>query len=568
MSMPEDKAIESQLRECVSDAVPHEVEVRLRARLAEFRSRLNARETVAATPVRRLRLTTGWKLGLTCAAAGLVVAALGLVLWPRASFADVAAAVLQQSWIRVRPAGNGGDESELWYAPGRNIVATRRPDRTTYRDYRLQVVDLYEAKDKVVYHAPLAPGQFGDRDVGTMVEAVAALLQAERLPENPLARLDLLGAKRTTMRVLDQRIEKATEAGHNWLDYRLTVADPSFEQPLRIRVRADAATKLPALCRFDWQHGGKPATLETRIDYPERGPADLYDLGVPRTARHVDRVPAGDLKRIMETIQAGRERMDDYRAVFVDHGYLADKRWWTAVPIVVYRKGKNFRVDYPSSWSGLSATKRPDPGEDLGKWWHKRTEFFHPFPAYVVRDTTEFTSDVKRNTRPDGTQDAEIVSVSSREKRELIPPLNPTTWSMCPEFVCRPPMGLGNAFREPVLELHPPDGPPGCVRLSIRWSGSPDENRYWLDPKRDFIVVRMDWVTRDAAGREKVTQRTTAEETARSPQGVWYATKIRRSSPDAVGNQKFDDQVAEFYVDFDVKLPDSIFEPPKPGKIR
>ena len=103
MSMPEDKAIESQLRECVSDAVPHEVEVRLRARLAEFRSRLNARETVAATPVRRLRLTTGWKLGLTCAAAGLVVAALGLVLWPRASFADVAAAVFQQSWIRVHP---------------------------------------------------------------------------------------------------------------------------------------------------------------------------------------------------------------------------------------------------------------------------------------------------------------------------------------------------------------------------------------------------------------------------------------------------------------------------------
>ena len=156
-----------------------------------------------------------------------------------------------------------------------------------------------------------------------MVEAVAALLQAERLPENPLARLDFLGAKHTTMRVLDQRMEKVTEAGHNWLDYRLTVADPSFEQPLRILVRADAATKLPALCRFDWQYGGKPATLETRIDYPERGPADLYDLGVPRTANRVDRVPAGDLKRIMETIQAGRERMDDYRAVFVSHADLA-----------------------------------------------------------------------------------------------------------------------------------------------------------------------------------------------------------------------------------------------------
>jgi hypothetical protein len=65
-------------------------------------------------------------------------------------------------------------------------------------------------------------------------------------------------------------------------------------------------------------------------------------------------------------------------------------------------------------------------------------------------------------------------------------------------------------------------------------------------------VVRTDWVTRVAAGQEKVTLRTTAEETARSPQGVWYASKIRRSHPDAVGNEKVVGDVAEFFVDFDV----------------
>jgi hypothetical protein len=564
MSMPEDSIIESQLRECVSDAVPPEVEARLRARLAEFRSRLAGQDTGAAPPARRARLTAWWKLGLTCAAAGLLVAALGLLLWPRASLAELAAAVLQQPWIHVRAASAGDGDGELWYAPGRNIVATRRPDRITYRDYRLQVVDLYDVADKVVYHAPLAPNQFGDRDVGTMVEAVTALLRAERLPENPLARLGFLGAKRTTMRVLDQRVEKVTEAGHDWLDYRLTVADPSFEQPLRLLVRADAGTKLPALCRFDWQHGGKPVTLETRIDYPERGPADLYGLGVPRTAQRVDRVPAGDLKRIMETIQAGSERMDDYRAVVVTHGDSPDARWWTAIPIVIDRKGKYFRADYPSGWSGLSDTKRPEKGEDLGKWWHKRTEFFHPFPMYVLRGTTEFTADVKRNTRPDGTLEAEIVSVSSDEGSEFLP----TVWSMCPELACRPPMGLGALAAEPVLEMHPPDGPPGCVRLSIRWNGSLEERRYWLDPERAFIVVRTDWVMRVAAGQEQVTQRTTVEETARSPQGVWYARKIRRIYPDQAGKVKLAGDVTEFYVDFEVKLPDSLFEPPKSGKIR
>ena len=128
---------------------------------------------------------------------------------------------------------------------------------------------------------------------------------------------------------------------------------------------------------------------------------------------------------------------------------------------------------------------------------------------------------------------------------------------MCPELACRPPMGLGRLAAEPVLELHPPDGPPGCVRLSIRWKGNLEERRYWLDPQRGFIVVRTDWVMRVAAGQEKVTQRTTVEETARSPQGVWYASKIRRSQPDPVGNEKVVGDVAEFYVDFDVNLPDS-----------
>jgi hypothetical protein len=147
--------------------------------------------------------------------------------------------------------------------------------------------------------------------------------------------------------------------------------------------------------------------------------------------------------------------------------------------------------------------------------------------------------------------------------------------------LCRPPMGLGNRDMEPVLEMHPPDGPAGCVRLSIRHTsqrnrinekrrigGIPDVYRYWLDPERDYIAVRTDWITRDAAGQENVINRDTAEETARSPQGVWYASKIRRSHPDPVGNKKVIGQVDEFYVDFDVNLPDSLFEPPTPGKIR
>jgi hypothetical protein len=577
MSMPEDSALESRLRECVSDALPAQVEVRLRARIAEFRSNLNARRTVPATPGRRVRLTTRWKLGLGCAATVLLAAALGLLLWPRTSLADVADAVLRKSWIHLRATMTQDREREIWYSPGRNIVAMREPGQTTFRDYRLGVADLYETKENVVYHTPLAPRRFGDRDVGRMLVSVAALLQAERLPDNPLARLDFLGPRRASMRVSDQRVEKVTEAGRKWLDYRLTVTGPAFEQPVRVLVRADAATKLPALCRFDWQSGGEPATLETRVDYPERGPAEINELGVPRTARRIDRVPAGDVKHILDMLQAGRERMDDYRAVYVRHFGGSNSEWRTGIPTFVYRKGNRFRADCPGGWKAgeLAKIKRPDQGEDLGKWWFKRMDLLNPSLLYVVRGTTHFTCDVRQTTRPDGNPDAFIVSVSSRRGEEYFP----LVWSRCPELACRPPTGVGRTDLEPVLELHPPDGPPGCVRLSIHYTpqrvrmneegaGLPDVYRYWLDPQRDYIVVRSDWVVRGADGRERVLDRETVEEAARSPQGVWYATRIRYSRPDPLGNEKVVGDVSGFFVDFDANLPDSLFEPPKRGKIR
>src|SRR4051794_229158 len=136
MSAPDDTILDSQLRECVPDALPPEGEARLRARLAEFRSRLDVRETVAATRARHARAIAGWKLGLTCAAAVLLVAVLGLLLQPRTSLADVATAVLERPWVHLTTArdGDARGEGEMWYSPARNIVATRRPDAMTYED--------------------------------------------------------------------------------------------------------------------------------------------------------------------------------------------------------------------------------------------------------------------------------------------------------------------------------------------------------------------------------------------------------------------------------------------------
>ena len=49
---------------------------------------------------------------------------------------------------------------------------------------------------------------------------------------------------------------------------------------------------------------------------------------------------------------------------------------------------------------------------------------------------------------------------------------------------------------------------------------------------------------------------------------MWYATKVRRSFAGRAGQNKPGDQIYHIYVDFDADLPDSLFEPPTPGRIQ
>ncbi|MFI5455685.1 MAG: hypothetical protein ACHRXM_09565 [Isosphaerales bacterium] len=412
-----------------------------------------------------------------------------------------------------------------------------------------------------------------------MAEAMKVLLQGERTLDKPLAHLGFLGPDRDKMKVLDQRVEKLTEQTHTWLDYRLTVKFPELAQPVRMLFRVDAITKLPQMCRIEGHWDGKPVTVETRFDFPEKGPADIYDLGVPKTTKLVDRVPAGDLERIWESVQAGRERMDNYRAVFVELMEGIDYMWWTSNPMILYRKGGKFRVDVPCGWTGdLHAVKRPAEGEDLGKWWSERTKFFRFYPQSVVRDSTFFTSDTKDVTDRDGSKHQDIVSVHRWEVNSKPGEAFPAESSMRPEFACRPPMGLGDQHQEPMLDMHPAEGPAGCILLSMwhttkegrvnkKVGGFFDVIRYWLDPQRDYIVMRWDMVMLDEKGQENIIESDTIEETARSPQGVWFATKIRRKFPLRARKDKPFDFVDHIYIDFNADLPDSLFEPPTPRRI-
>jgi hypothetical protein len=567
--------------------VPAAVDRRLREQLAEFRTRLNAADAQPGAVARRRGIPLlQWDLVAGCAAAVVLAAALALLLPTQHGLAEVAHAMLDQPWIHQRIEEAGGRVSELWYSPTRDILASRRPDSVRFEDHRLRVYYSYDPAEQVVYRGPVVwRSQAGGYD--SMVAAIKVLLQSERTIDRPLDHLGFLGPEREKMKVLDQNVQKVTEQGCVWLDYRLTVSHSGSNQPMKMLFRVNATTKLPELCctelpelcRTEGQWDGKPVTIETHFDFPEKGPADIYDLGVPRTARFVDRVPSGDLDRIWKTLQAGRQRMDNYRAIFVMRLDGTDYAWWTERPMVFYRKDSKFRADYVATWTGnLSDVKRPAEGKNLGVWWAERIKFFRFYPQYVLRDSMLFTSELKVVTDRDGSEHQDIVSVQKSRQNNDPGETFPPEYSMRPEFACRPPMGLGNPDMEPVIDMHPAEGPPGCILVHIRHTstkgrinekgcGMPDALRYWLDPQRDYIAMRWDMLTRDEKGQEAIFESDTLEETARSPQGVWYATRIRRSFPSRARNGNFGDQVYQLYVDFNADLPDALFEPQTPRRI-
>jgi hypothetical protein len=584
MDGQEHRRIEALIAKALPGQMPNEVSEKLHAQLTEFRAQLAAGSPQSRIAHRR-KQAAWWGFGITAVASIAAAALFVLFLRAQHSFAQVAATTLKQPWIHVQMAysdeANGKGAGEAWYSPAMAISAQRSHDSIEYHDHRLEVFYTYDLKEQLLYRVP-DDGRAQSTHYEGMIESLAVLVKEGRVLEKPLDKLDFLGPEREQMKVIDQEMANVTEGDRRWVDYRMTVSGVQWAQPARMLFRVDADTKLPRLCRIEGQRvGGKPMTSEQQFDYPENGPADIYDLGVPQTAQLVDRVPAGDLKRILATIRAGRERMDDYRAVFVMHMEGMDYAWWLDFPSIWYRKGDKFRADSVCGWTGdLSAIKRPEAGEDLGAWWRERVKFFQFYPQTVMCGSTTYRCETKNVKDPDGSEHREIAAVNRYEQNSLPGEAIPVEWSMLPEFACRPPLGIGGPHFQPVLNLKPEGGPDGCILLTVRHTsdegrinkkgiGLPDENRFWLDPQRDYIVMRFDWLTRNEAGEEQVFECDTVEEAAKSPRGVWYATKIRRSFPsqrDANGN--FADQIYQLYVDFDVDLPDALFDPPVTGRIR
>ena len=285
-------------------------------------------------------------------------------------------------WIHVREHGDRMDR-EVWYSPTKDISAARSKDWIEYHDHSSGIYYSFDANERTLYRVPEYEPLRSTHYLA-MMESIQQVLQENELPADPLKCLDPAGYKREAMEFVTHSLDQSREDGGESLDYHLTVRRPGTPDLAEWLFRADADTKVLRLARATGTSDGKEFAYEMHFDYSASGPADIYQLGVPRSAKLIDRVLPKEIQQIVDTLRIGRQRMDDYRAIVVPRMVGSDSIWWLGHEnMIMYRKGDNFRVDTAHWFGGLTdyaMVEKPPDDIDMEAWWRERVKAYEIVP--------------------------------------------------------------------------------------------------------------------------------------------------------------------------------------------
>ena len=186
---------------------------------------------------------------------------------------------------------------------------------------------------------------------------------------------------------MKQKRRTLKDAGRQWVEYDLTLRSLQEEQTARMLFRVDPATRLPSSVTVT-SPGMKPPTMQFIFSYPEKGPVDVYALGVPRDAKLVDLVPPADLARVIDGIKASAERFGPYFTINVITD--AGQPWYQGTPFLVWRKGNRHRFDVGIAEPTAIPPDPPPLNADKTAWWKERCKRLWYVPGEVCDGDTFF----------------------------------------------------------------------------------------------------------------------------------------------------------------------------------
>ena len=478
-------------------------------------------------------------IGSGLAALALAASVLAVVLFrPENAWAQVAQALQRQAWVHTRSLGPDGKQyGEGWFSPKTGVVAVRHGPNVEYHDDALRTFVKYVPDEGVIYRLPERPEAWAHDP-----DPFWGLLDAKGPIKLPFPGMEVTAQSR----------REVVEGGRTWNDIELTLRVVAGDRVQHMRFRIDLRTGLPHSCVFGGIEGAKGMTL---YDYPDHGPADIYDLGVPRGAKVVDRMPGDDLSRVLAGLKAGRVRFDDYRGI---------EDWGTgSIVNRIWRKGRKWRSEtllpkgkaYP--WF---------PRDADAAWWKAHQNDY----AFMVRAICD--GEKVYYYRAEGNPFAPGAKQPPPVKLSMTQAINPSDDPFMPrpqsfpEHISHPNVDQPSEERDFLVDPKPADGPPGTILLRVRNTrstepGQSDFYKLWLDSEKSYVAMRSETSVFDGGKGQKLAfiDTMTIEQLARSPGGVWYPTRVRRkASTPGLG-----EEVWTFLLDFDVAIPDELFRPLK-----
>jgi hypothetical protein len=474
-------------------------------------------------------------VGSSVAAAALAAAILAVVLIrPANAWAQVARALQGRPWIHTRAIGQGVKEAnEFWFSPKNGVSAVRRGAELEYHDHALRTFTKFVLAEGVIYRLP---------ENAEMLSYEFEFYRQLLNPEGP-TKAPILGTE-----VVAQRRRDMVDGGRSWTEIELSLRVVGGDRELQMRIRVDSSTKLPY--SFALQSRGEPEVM-TVFDYPDRGPADIYDLGAPRTAKIIDRTPGEDLDRILGGLKTGRVRFDDYRAIMDNGDGMNINRTW--------RKGRKWRAEML-----LSATKKwPAFPRDADAAWWKQHQGDYPSMVQAICDGEKVYY-----YRAEGNPFAPDAKQPPPVKLHMTQAINPSDdpfmpWPhLFPEHIGHTSVWQPSHDREFLIDAKPADGPPETIRVRVRDTrfpepGHPDLYKLWISPTKSFIALRSESSVFEGP-KVAFVDTMIMEGLAQSPSGFWYPTRVRRKTSDLNS-----EQVWTYHLEFEVDIPDELFQPLK-----
>jgi hypothetical protein len=470
--------------------------------------------------------------------------------------AEVIKAVQTRPWIHGLQKLPDGSQREMWMSPAREVYGMRFGDGSaifddaTTKTRSQYLLEQGDKKEFTLYRVPLLP-------------AIAATAKQYEMLFQALMRGDM--SPDLSWPMLSCEYRTVTEADEAWVEFEFLLRH-CRDETSRCVIRIDSKTKLPASMRI-LSKSDQPLLPEIVFDYPDEnaGPRDVYDLGVPRTAKVVDRMPSAKLAEIFAAVREGQRRFGPYFAV-VAHTHGRKAKPWQAVQLdLVWRKGVKFRIETASLSPERWPPEEPPADANMIAWWVERLKTALIIPQRVCDGKVVWIGETA-HAPIDGKQ--QQVPVTWRRFRGVSGDDDFNSWVGCVSTATMPDvMAYGHTpdsspWHEVVLLENPAEGPASCLLAETRLTREEDNayhlTRNWFDPRHAYVMRRIE--VSDLRSKEDNVGKWDAydvEKIEQAPSGVWYPTCVRRSyGPKPVGEQYF-----WFFVDFRAQLPDSLFMP-------